>query len=100
MAAIAFNAKWRSNGKDLQMQFADHVGSSKCKWNDAGCRGAGCADLTPLRFVDPIEWEFQRTIVPVILFYPLRGNARGNAEKPAAAFRARPKTHGRGHRAA
>ena len=33
---VAFNAKWRPNGEDLRMQFADHVGSSKCKWNDAG----------------------------------------------------------------
>ena len=28
-----------ANGKDLRMQFADHVGSSKCKWNDAGRSG-------------------------------------------------------------
>ena len=25
-----------TNGEDLRMQFANHVGSSKCKWNDAG----------------------------------------------------------------
>ena len=36
---VAFNAKWRPNGEDLRMQFADHVGSSKCKWNDAGRLG-------------------------------------------------------------
>jgi hypothetical protein len=28
-----------TNGEDLRMQFADHVGSSNCKWNEAGRLG-------------------------------------------------------------
>jgi hypothetical protein len=41
----AFNAKWGPNGEDLRMQFADHVGSSKCKRNDAGRLGKSAAEL-------------------------------------------------------
>ena len=46
---MAFNAKWRPNGEDLRMQFADHVGLSKCKWNDAGRLGTKRGGLRILR---------------------------------------------------
>ena len=38
---VAFNAKWRPNGEDWRMQFADHVGSSKCKWDNPGRKQNG-----------------------------------------------------------
>ena len=36
--ASRLHAKWRQNGEDVRMQFADHVGC-KCKWNDAARLG-------------------------------------------------------------